>query len=310
MELRELEAFVAVATELHFGRAAARVHLGTPTLSELIRRLEQQLGTCLFTRTTRRVSLTSAGEELLERAKMILDEVTSAESAVRRVAAGEQGTVRVGVSPPVTPILAPHLLAQFSAGAPQVTVDLRRLWLPRLTVALAEGAIDVAITCGLIPEVDGIDSEVFCAEPLLVGLRPDHPLADRPAVELDDLTDQVLGLSPPDLFPAWALSQRQVLDATGINPPTVTLADADLAATRWEEQPQVDWILLIPSLTIGHTNTVVRKVTPLQLVPYTLQWNPRSASTHAIARFVHTALTAELPLGWYTQPAHQGHKAA
>ena len=83
MEVRELEAFVAVAAERHFGRAATRLHLGTPSLSELVRRLERELGTPLFTRTTRRVALTSAGEELLARAETILDEVSSAKAAVQ-----------------------------------------------------------------------------------------------------------------------------------------------------------------------------------------------------------------------------------
>ena len=114
MELRQLEAFVAVATELHFGRAAERLHMAAPTLSELIRRLERELGTPLFTRTTRRVAMTSAGAELLARSKVILDEVAAADAAVRRVAAGEAGTVRLGITPPVVLVLAPHLIGQFS----------------------------------------------------------------------------------------------------------------------------------------------------------------------------------------------------
>ena len=100
MELRQLEAFVAVAEELHFGRAAERLRLSPPTLSELIRRLERELGTPLFTRTTRRVVITSAGAELLARSKVILDEVAAAGAAVRRIAGGDAGTVRLGVTPP------------------------------------------------------------------------------------------------------------------------------------------------------------------------------------------------------------------
>lgn len=113
VELRQLEAFVAVATELHFGRAAERLHLAAPTLSELIRRLERELGTPLFTRTTRRVALTSAGAELLVRSKGILDEIAA---AVRRVAGGDAGTVRLGITPPVAPVLAPHLISRFTPG--------------------------------------------------------------------------------------------------------------------------------------------------------------------------------------------------
>ena len=308
MELRQLEAFVAVATELHFGRAAERLHLAAPTLSELIRRLERELGTPLFTRTTRRVALTSAGTELLARSKVILEEVTAARAAVSRVAEGEAGTVRLGITPPVAPVLAPHVIGLFAAQAPQVTVELQRMWLPGLADALVSGRIDVAITCGMIPASEGTASEVFCAEPLLVGLRPGHRLADRPAVALSELAHDVLGTLSADLFPAWALSQRQALETAGISPPSIDLADTDLAATRWADQSDVGWILLIPSLAAAHTKTVVRPVASGQLVPFTLQWNPNRAHTTAVARFVHAALIAELPPGWRTQPDHLRHR--
>ena len=308
MELRQLEAFVAVATELHFGRAADRLHMATPTLSELIRRLERELGTPLLTRTTRRVAMTSAGAELLARSKVILDEVAAADAAVRRVAAGEAGTVRLGITPPVAPVLAPHLISQFTTEAPHVTVNLQRMWLPAMTDALISGRIDVAITCGLIPAPEGIANEVFCAEPLLVGLRPDHRLASQNTLALSDLAHDVLGTSSADLFPAWALSQRQALEQAGISPPTIDLTDTELAATRWADQTGIDWILLIPSLATAHTTTVIRPVEPAQLVPFTLQWNPSRAHTTAVARFVHAVLTAELPPGWHTQPDHLHHR--
>jgi DNA-binding transcriptional LysR family regulator len=304
VELRQLEAFVAVATELHFGRAAERLHLAAPTLSELIRRLERELGTPLFTRTTRQVAMTSAGTELLARSKVILEEVAAARAAVRRVAGGEAGTVRLGITPPVAPTLAPHLIGLFAAQAPQVMVELQRLWLPHLTDALISGRIDVAITCGLIPAADGTASEVFCAEPLLVGLRPEHRLARQDEVSLSELAYDVLGTTPADLFPAWALSQRQALETAGVSPPSIDLVDTDLAGARWCDQPEVDWILLIGSLAAAHTRTVVLPVGPTQLVPFTLQWNPSQAQTMAVARFVHATLTAELPDGWRTLPDH------
>jgi len=245
--LRQLEAFVAVATELHFGRAAGRLHVAAPTLSELIRRLERELGTPLFTRTTRRVAMTSAGAELLTRAKVILDEVAAADAAARRVSAGEAGTVRLGITPPVALVLAPHLIGQFTPEAPHVTVNLQRMWLPAMTDALISGRIDVAITCGLIPAPEGIANEVFCAEPLLVGLRPGHRLASQDTIALSDLAHDILGTSSADLFPAWALSQRQALEHAGISPPTIDLTDTELAATRWADQPDIDWILEHPA---------------------------------------------------------------
>ncbi len=128
---------------------AERLHLAAPTLSELIRRLERELGTPLFTRTTRQVAITSAGAELLTRATVILDEVAAAKAAARRVADGEAGTVRLGITPPAAPVLAPHLIGLFAAEAPQVTVELQRMWLPDLLDAVVTGDIDVAPTCGL-----------------------------------------------------------------------------------------------------------------------------------------------------------------
>jgi hypothetical protein len=126
-------------------------------------------------------------------------------------------------------------------------------------------------------------------------------------VTLRDLAHDVLGTTPVTLFPAWALSQQQALEAAGIRPPSADLVDIDLAATRWADQPGIDWILLIGSLAAAHTQTVVLPVEPEQVVPFTLQWNPSRAHTMAVARFVHAALTAELPDGWRTLPDHLRH---
>jgi DNA-binding transcriptional LysR family regulator len=308
VELRQLEAFVAVATELHFGRAAEKLYVAPPTLSELIRRLERELGTPLFTRTTRRVALTAAGAEFLARTEAILDQLAAARAAVQRVAGGQTGTVRLGCTPPVTPTLAPYLIEQFATEAPEVTVKVQRMWLPTLVDALAAGEIDVAITCGDIPEAVGIATEVFCAEPLLVGLRPGHRLAELDAINLADLAGDMLGVTSASLFPAWAQSQRQALVSARIDPPTLELEDTDLAASRWTDQTGVDWILLISSLARSHSATVVRPVTPLQLVPFVLQWNPDRAQTPAVARFVNAALAVEPPRGWHTQPGHLHHR--
>ena len=306
MELRQLEAFVVVADELHFGHAAEKLYMGQPTLSDLIRRLERELGTALFVRTTRRVALTEAGSELLRHARTILADVAAAGVAVRRISGGDGGTVRVGITPPVAPVLAPHLRASFAEHAPAVEVVESQMWLPTLLSAVDDGTVDVAITCGALPERAGVANEVFCGEPLLVGLRPQHRLAGRSAVALADLADDVLGTTTEALFPAWALVQQQVLRAVGITPPQVQLERTDLAATRWTEQPELDWIMLSGSLAGSHTETVLRPVTPPCDVVFTLQWNPTRVQTPAVARFVRHALSVAPPVGWSTGPAHLG----
>jgi DNA-binding transcriptional LysR family regulator len=307
MEVRQLEAFVVLASELHFGRAADRLHMAPPSLSELIRRLEIELGTPLFVRTTRRVTITPAGVEFLPRARSILEELKAARSAVRQVAGGESGTVRLGITPPAGPVLAPYLIQLFAVDVPRVAVDLHRMWLPNLIAALTSGEIDVGITCGIFPAPTGITTRVFCAERLLVGLRPGHRLAGSEAVELAQLNDEVLGMPPESLFPAWAISQRQALQGAGVTPKVVELRDTDLSAVRWLEQSDVDWILLISSLALEHRSTVVKPVAPLQFVPFSLLWNQRYAHNSAIAPFVQTSLTADPPPGWFTQPDHLRH---
>ena len=182
------------------------------------------------------------------------------------------------------------------------------MWLPHLTRAIADGTIDVAITCGLVPDPDGVVGEVFCGEPLLAGLRPGHRLARQPAVSLADLASDVLGVPSPDLFPAWALSQQQALAAARVAPPTVILDATDLTATAWTDQPGIDWVLLINSLITPRTPGVIAPVTPRYLVPFGLHWNPEQAQTPAVAKFVHLALTTEPPPGWHTQPDHLRHQ--
>ena len=98
-----------------------------------------------------------------------------------------------------------------------------------------------------------------------------------------------------------------VLHTAGIDPPTVPLEASDLAASLWTQQEDVEWVLLTGSLSSSHRDTVIRPVEPAQLVPYTLQWTPDRAQTAAVARFVHYALSSELPAGWLTQPGHLRH---
>ncbi len=306
MELRQLEAFVAVATELHFGRAAERLSIGQPTLSDLVRRLERELGAPLLTRTTRKVALTAAGQELLGRSKLILDEVASAAAAVRRTARGDTGTVRVAITPPVAPVLAPHLRGAAGEHLPDVAVAVQRMWLPDLTRALTEGTVDVAITCARLPDAPGVVNTVFCSEPLLVGLRPDHRLAGDDEVALEDLTQSRLAVPSETLFPALALAQRQALDSVGLSPPTVILDTTDLSASGWTTQSEATWILLTASLGTP-PGTTVRPIIPALTVPYTLQWSPERADTGAVARFVRLALTHDVPPGWHLEPGHLRH---
>lgn len=294
---------MAVATELHFGRAAETLHIGQPTLSDMVRRLEREMGTPLLRRTTRRVALTSAGSELLERAKRILNEVAVAAAAVQRVASGDAGRVRLGITPLAAPILVAHLADVLRAQAPDIELDFQRMWLFHLQKALIEEVVDVAITCGIVPNPPQVVSEVICGEPLLVSVRPDHPLAERDAIALTDLAEETLGIQSEALFPAWVLSQRQALETAGISPQTVELADNHVSAATWPMQDDVDWILTTGSIANTCMAAVVRPVTHPRLVPYTLQWLPERTPDPAVSRFVKLAAEeAAVPPGWSKIP--------
>ena len=304
MELRELRAFVVAARELHFARAADRIYISASTMSELIRRLELELGTPLFTRTTRQVALTPAGTELLERAETILDLTAQATAAVQAVAKGHGETVRLGITPPAAPVIAPYLARRFTAAAPEFSLDVQRMWLPALGTALQQGTIDLALTCGPL----GVDSaELVTAEigsePLLVGLRTGDRLAGEQRVELTLLAGRTLGMHPKHLFPAWHAAEQAILRAASVRPPTAELRDTDLSARAWARQPEIDWIMLIGSLLADQDDTVILPVAA-HAVPFTLSWSVDGWRRGAVRRFVECSQQAGLPDGWLAPAPH------
>lgn len=298
MELRQLQAFEAVAAELHFGRAARRLFMSQPALSEQVRSLERELGTALFHRTSRRVELTPAGVELLGRARAILSEVGEASAAVRRFGEGAFGSLRLGVTPLALPVLAPHLIAALADVAPGISVELRQMWLWELYSAVVTGVVDVGVTPGYVQPPDAIQMEQFCREPLLAGLRPSHHHACRSHVSLHDLADQRLGQPPEALFPAWVKAQRAVLESAGVDPPMAPLLAADLSAARWLDQPEIDWVLLTPSLSASHDRTMFVCLYPPQYLHFCILWLRSHRTDPVVERFLKSSLSAALPAGW------------
>ena len=180
-----MQYFVTVAEELHFGRAAVRLHIAQPSLSHQIRRLEQQLGVTLLERTSRRVSLTSAGEVLLSEGRRLLQQ---AERAVRatRMAASEQ--LVVGFAGSAASLLLPQVMRAFGELHPAIDVVVRELLLDQ-SAEIANGRVDVAFT-RLLPGQADLRIEVLAREPRVVVLPAAHPLAAHEAVRFADLADE------------------------------------------------------------------------------------------------------------------------
>jgi len=118
----------------------------------------------------------------------------------------------------------------------------------------------------------------------VVGVRADHPLADRDGVRLADLDGETLGILSEQLFPAWSVALRQVLQDAGVSPRTVELADTDLSACRWPMQAEVDWILTTRGVSGADATTPLIPASPAQFVPYTLRWCPIRGAAAAVGR--------------------------
>jgi len=183
LDLRKLTYFVAVAEELHFGRAAERLYITQPVLSRQIRQFERELGVALFERTSRRVALTPAGERLREDGQALL---RSAEAVRRRVSAGEQRrTLTVGFF--VGDSVASALHA-FARRHPDVETRLHRIYWHDQVSALHDGVVDVAFVHLPIDET-GLEVIPVRAERRVAVVPAQHPLAGRASVAIADLAD-------------------------------------------------------------------------------------------------------------------------
>jgi DNA-binding transcriptional LysR family regulator len=202
MEIRLLRYFVAVAEELHFSRAAARLRIAQPALSHQIRRLEDGLGVTLVNRTKHRVALTAAGEAFLVEARRALAQVERAVRAARRAHRGETGRLAIGFVPSADLDVLPRVLRVWSARFPDVDVELHPLFPAQQVAALRDGRLHVGFV-RLPFEHDGLVVEVVVREPLVVALAERHPLARRSRVPIAALRADPLILFPRRVAPAY-----------------------------------------------------------------------------------------------------------
>ncbi|MDR3426342.1 MULTISPECIES: LysR family transcriptional regulator [Silvimonas] len=198
MELRHLRYFVTVAEELHFTRAAEKLHIGQPPLSQQIQALEAELGVDLFTRTRRKVALTPAGERFLLRARAILQDTADAAADARRAARGEVGQLTIGFTPslPFTSFL-PRLIYRFRQRYPDVTLTLREMMTVQQIRAVAEGGLDIGmVRSGDVEVPDTVALRHLLDDPMLVALRDDHPLAGQSSISLAQLRTEPFVMYP------------------------------------------------------------------------------------------------------------------
>ncbi len=228
MEPRLLRSFVAVAEELHFGRAARRLHLSQPPLSMQIRRLEAELGVSLFTRSRHAVSLTEPGQALLGRARSLLLEADRAVQEVQRVARGESGVLAIGYTPNATFQVLPRLVPKFRARWPEVRLDLIELRSLEQPDALRAGRIEVGFACLPIDPGDLVQRAVT-RERMVVALPATHALAKRARIPVTALRDLPYIRVPPEIEPGWSRLAFEALTRAGVSLVIAQEADTKLA---------------------------------------------------------------------------------
>lgn len=220
MELRHLRYFVAVAEERHFGRAAERLHMAQPPLSQQIQALEAELGARLFDRNRRKVDLTAAGAALLPEARDILARSAELGRLVRATAAGEAGQLDIAFTGSV-PFndLMPRILRAFRLRYPDVRVSLREMSTGSQMEAIAEGRLDIGFAR---PAVDtlptGIAGRRILREPLVLALPADHALAGWQRLSMTQVAGEGLVMNPRHIGTGLYDKITTLCQAAGFSP--------------------------------------------------------------------------------------------
>ncbi|GAB1408352.1 LysR substrate-binding domain-containing protein [Thermomonas brevis] len=191
MNLRDLKYLVALAELRHFGKAAQACFVSQPTLSMQIRKLEEELGVALFERAPRKVMLTPAGQDMVQRARRILAEVEQMKEAARRSKDPEAGSLRLGVFPTLGPYLLPHVVPQLRERFPQLELLLVEEKSDVLLQRLREGRLDAALLALPLHD-EQLHAQFLFEEPFVLAAPVQHPLAQGEALSMDELSDETL----------------------------------------------------------------------------------------------------------------------
>lgn len=283
MELRHIRYFMAVAEEGNFTRAAGRLGIGQPPLSQQIKDLEQDVGVALFHRIPRGAELTAAGQAFLQGVQGVPAQVRAAAEAARRAARGETGSLRIGFTGSgAFNSLVPAIIRAYRRTAPGIDLTLQENHSNGLVAALRDGTLDVAfLRPGAVSE-DGLRFRTVALEPMVAALPAGHPLAARgiaAGLNLADLADELFILTPRQLGPSLYDTIVQACRAAGFEP------------RPGQSAPQIASVLSLVSAEFG-----------IAIVPASM----RDAMTHGIA---YVDLLAPAPIAALALATRRGDRS-
>lgn len=305
LEPRLLRYFLAVAQELHFGRAAARLYISQPSLSNQIHNLERILGTDLFVRTSRQVALTPAGRALLEEAPIALGALERAAERARLAGAGIAGTVRLGYAPMAGYETLSAILTAVEHDCPNLTVIASEHFSSVVPGRVLAGELDVGLA--LFPQpMRGVRSRLLRMEPLALLLGRHHRLAEADPVPVASLAGETLLLFPRELAPGYYDRVVAACEQHGFQPEVRAFTDpppqamvARLRTTREVGLPPASFAYHTAAADHG---VVARKIVEPEItVEWSILW-PARAQSEASSRFLESARRCSEESGWLDPP--------
>lgn len=221
MELTHLKYFIAVAEELHFGRAAAKLHIAQPPLSQQIKRLEDELEVKLFNRTSRRVELTAAGRVFLEEAHAIVSRAERACAEISDIARGRTGYLAIGFNEPAINTFLAVTVNKFMSSYPEVKLALKELETLLQFEALEDKRIHIGFMRPFGHDMTGYSSRMVISEEYRLAMLASHPLAQQQIIPLKALAGEPLIMFPKATQPILRQRLEDCFRAVGVEPQVV-----------------------------------------------------------------------------------------
>jgi DNA-binding transcriptional LysR family regulator len=303
MELRHLRYFVAVAEELNFTRAAARLHVSLPPLSRQIRDLERELGLELLVRSTRSVRLTEAGQMFQLEAAAILQRTNEAVESIRALTQSQHGRVRLGYAASPTIEILPRALQRFHKVKPHARVELHDMSTQAMLRGLRERTLDVALIVSLgLPEFAGLTVEEIATYPIRVAMHSKHRFTHLRRVRLRDIANESLVTFSRDGYPEAHQGLAKILAPYTRSPKIVAEYDTSVSLIAGVEAGRGIALLFETAGRLAGGRLVLRPLEPEPPpLPISVAYNFERASSATLS-FVAAAKDARPKVSKHRRP--------